>query len=120
MKITQKLVAMWRNLIAIWRNLTAKPPIVISSEIINSDITIEEAIARERLRQARQSFNFALTTSKISFYVGLIGAGLALSNIVPQAVVISAIGMVSSVRYSELAENANDRLDRIRDESCGG
>ena len=82
----------------------------------NSNSNIEWSIAQERLRQARYSFNFALITTAVSFCISLVGAGLLLSGKVPLGAITSAIGMVSSVRYFELAKDANDRLDKILDE----
>lgn len=82
----------------------------------SSNSTIEWIIAQERLRQARHSFNLALTTTAVSFCISLIGAGLLISDKVPSGAIISAIGLVSSVRYFEFAKDANDRLDRILDE----
>ncbi len=75
--------------------------------------TIELWIAQERLRQARYSFNLALVATTASFLVSLTGAGLLLSNKIPEGSVIAAGGLVSSVRSIQLAKDANDRLDKI-------
>jgi CHASE2 domain-containing sensor protein len=83
----------------------------------NSNSSIEWMIAQERLRQARYSFNLALTTTAVSFCISLVGAGLLMSDKVPSGAITSAIGLVSSVRYFEFAKDANDRLDKILDES---
>ncbi len=40
-----------------------------------------------------------------------------MSDKVPSGAITSAMGLVSSVRYFEFAEEANDRLDKILDES---
>ena len=82
----------------------------------NSNSTIEWIITQERLRQARQSFNLALTTTAVSFCISLVGAGLLMSDKVPSGAIISVMGLVSSVRYFEFAKDANDRLDKILDE----
>ncbi|MGL6342813.1 MAG: TRADD-N-associated membrane domain-containing protein [Waterburya sp.] len=78
---------------------------------------IEWIIAHERLRQARYSFNLALTTTAVSFLISLIGAGLLISDKVPSGAITSALGLISSVRYFEFAKDANDRLDKIFIES---
>jgi CHASE2 domain-containing sensor protein len=83
----------------------------------NSNSTIEWIIAQERLRQARHSFNLALTTTAVSFCISLVGAGLLMLDKVPSGAITSAMGLVSSVRYFEFAKDANDRLDKILDES---
>ncbi len=73
-------------------------------------------IAQERLRQARYSFNLALTTTALSFCISLVGAGLLLSGKVPSGAITSAMGLVSSVQYFCFSQDANDRLDKILDE----
>lgn len=74
---------------------------------------IELSIAQERLRQARYSFNLAIIATAVSFFIGLVGAGILLINKAPQGSVIAAIGLVSGVRCTKFANDANDRLDRI-------
>ena len=90
--------------------------LMTNQSVSNSNLTIEWFIAQERLRQARQSFNLALTTTAVSFCISLVGAGLLLSGKVSSGAITSAIGLVSSVRYFEFAKDANDRLDKILDE----
>ena len=46
----------------------------------NSNSSTESIILHERLRQARLSFNLALTATTTSFFVGLVGAELLLSG----------------------------------------
>ena len=75
--------------------------------------SIELRIAKERLRQARYSFNLAIVATATSFFISLVGAGILLSNNVPQGTVITAVGLVSGVRCTKLANDANDRLDKI-------
>lgn len=70
------------------------------------------AIAKERRRQACFSFNLALIATAISACVSLAGAGLLLSGKAPEGVVAAAGGLASSVRCIQLANNANDRLDK--------
>ncbi len=74
---------------------------------------IKCSIAQERLRQARYSFNMSIIATTISFGISLVGAGLLLSNKVPQGTATAAGGMVSSALCVQLAKDANDRLDKI-------
>ncbi len=83
----------------------------------NPNPSIEWCIAQERLRQAGISFNLALTATAISFFISLIGGGLLLSGKVPSGTVTSALGLVSSAGCLKFAKDANDRLDKILDES---
>lgn len=75
--------------------------------------TIELSIANERLRQARYSFNMALSATTASFLISLIGAGLLLSNKISEGTVIAAVGLVSSVQCIQFAKDTNRRLDKI-------
>ena len=79
----------------------------------NSQSKIELSIAQERLRQAGYSFNLALIATTVSFFVG---AGLILSNKIPEGTVAAAGGLASSVRCIQLAKDANDRLDKFLEE----
>ncbi|MHC5770267.1 MAG: TRADD-N-associated membrane domain-containing protein [Nostoc sp.] len=74
---------------------------------------IELSIAQERLRQARYSFNIALTATALSACIGLVGAGLLLLGKVTEGTVTAAGGMAASVRCVQLAKDTNDRLDKI-------
>ena len=75
---------------------------------------IEWSITQERLRQARLSFNLALTATGMCFFISLIGgARLLLSDKVSSGTITSAVGLVSSMRCLKLAKDANDRLDKI-------
>ena len=85
--------------------------------ILNSNLSIEWSIAQERLRQARLSFNLALTATAISFSISLMGGGLLLSGKVPSGTVTTAVGLVSSAGCLKFGNDANDRLDKILDES---
>lgn len=79
----------------------------------NSHSIIELSIAQERLRQARYSFNVALTATALSAFIGLVGAGLLLLGKVTEGTVTAAGGMAASVRCVQLAKDTNDRLDKI-------
>jgi hypothetical protein len=74
---------------------------------------IELRIATERLRQARYSFNIALSATTASFFISLVGAGLLLSNKISEGAVTATGGLLSSVQCIQLAKDANRRLDKI-------
>lgn len=77
---------------------------------------IELVIVKERLRQARYSFNLALITTGVSAFVGLVGAGLLLSGKLPEGAVTAVGGLASSACCIRFAKDANDRLDKILNE----
>lgn len=81
----------------------------------NSHHLIELSIAQERLRQARYSFNLALSATAVSFFISFVGALLLLSGKVPEGTITSAGGLVSSVQCLKFAKEFNDRLDKILD-----
>ncbi len=74
---------------------------------------VELSIAAERLRQARYSFNIALSATTASFFISLVGAGLLLSNKISEGAVTATGGLLSSVQCIQLAKDANRRLDKI-------
>lgn len=82
----------------------------------DSNLSLEWIIAQERLRQARLSFNLALTATAVSFFISLVGGGLLLSSKISSGTITSALGLVSSAGCLKFAQDANDRLDDI-DES---
>ena len=84
--------------------------------IPNSQQNLELIITQERIRQARYSFNLALIATAVSACIGLVGAGVILSNKVPEGTVTAAGGLASSVRCIQLAKDANDRLDKVLEE----
>jgi hypothetical protein len=73
-------------------------------------------IVDERLRQARRSFDFALIATSLSFAISLIGAGYLINNKASEGAVTTAVGLVTSVRYMQIAKDANNRLDKIVDD----
>jgi hypothetical protein len=73
-------------------------------------------IMKERLRQARISFNLAMTATGISFGVSLAGAGLLLTNKLPAGAITTVGGLASSAHCIRLAKDANDRLDHLLEE----
>jgi hypothetical protein len=80
---------------------------------------MELSIAQERLRQARQSFNLALTMTVISFFVSLVGGILLISGKVSEGAITSASGLASSIQFLKFANETNDRLDKILSSSSG-
>lgn len=85
-------------------------------QVPNSNSSTESIILHERLRQARLSFNLALTATATSFLIGLAGAGLFLSGKVPSGTITSAAGLVTSVRCLKFAKEVNDHLDNLLEE----
>ena len=77
---------------------------------------IEISIAQERLRQARHSFNAALVATALSTCIGLVGAGLLLLGKVSEGTVTALGCAVSCAGCIRLAQDANDRLDKIAQE----
>lgn len=75
--------------------------------------SVETAIVRERLRQARYSFNLALVATALSACVGLVGAGFLLHGKLSEGTVTAAGGLASGACCLRLAKDANDRLDRM-------
>ncbi len=81
---------------------------------------IEISITRERLRQARCSFNVALTATSVLACIGFIGAGLLLLGKVSEGSITALGGAVSCAGCLRLAKDANDRLDKIAQEIIDG
>lgn len=73
-------------------------------------------IGQERLRQARYSFNLALSSSVAFATISCLGATLLLFGKVPEGTVVASSGMLSSVGCIRLAKDANDRLDKMMNE----
>ncbi|MBD2472371.1 TRADD-N-associated membrane domain-containing protein [Nostoc sp. FACHB-145] len=88
--------------------------IVISQPEPNSNpyLVVKLTIVQERLRQARYSFNLALTATGVSVCISLIGAGLLISNQASEGAVTAACGLAASVRSIQMAKDANNRLDQ--------
>ncbi len=78
-----------------------------------SEPNLNQEITKERLRQARQSFTLALVATAMSTLIGLVGAGLLLTEKANEGAVTAVSGMVASARCVQLAKDANDRLDKI-------
>jgi hypothetical protein len=74
---------------------------------------IESSIAKERLRQARYSFNLALVTTAVCAAISFAGVGLVLADKASEGTITATGGLVSTVRCLRLAKDANDRLDKV-------
>lgn len=81
-----------------------------------SDNEIETSITKERLRQARYSFNVALSATALSACISVVGAALLLSGKVPEGTVTASSGAVTVAGCIVLAKDANDRLDKLAKE----
>jgi hypothetical protein len=77
---------------------------------------IELAIVRERLRQARYSFNTALISSTAFAAISLLGTAIVILKVEPAGAVVASTGMAGSIGCMRLAKDANDRLDKVMDE----
>lgn len=84
-----------------------------SDSCINTCSSMELSITQERLRQARWSFNVALSMTVACAVISLIGVVLLLSGNATEGTVAAAVGFASSVRCLQLAKDSNDRLDKI-------
>ncbi|EGJ29251.1 MULTISPECIES: hypothetical protein [Moorena] len=77
----------------------------------NKESDPETTYFNERIRQAKLAFNLLVGATIISGIVGLIGAGLLMSNKLSDGIVTTSVGLASSMRFVKLAKDANDRLD---------
>ena len=81
--------------------------------------TMEQLVITERLRQARLSFNIALTLTIISAIISVAGAGLLLSGKTSEGTATTAGGLASqivSVGLLKMTKDTNERLDKIATE----
>lgn len=70
-------------------------------------------ILRERVRQARKSFDLAYAMTAFSAAIGLTGAVLMFSGQVPAGIVTTFGGGGLFAGSLRLAKDANDRLDKL-------
>ncbi|WP_071192664.1 hypothetical protein [Trichormus sp. NMC-1] len=82
------------------------------SKLNKPDLSVRSAIVQERLRQARYSFNLALSVAALSCGITFVGAGLLLANKAPEGAFTAVAGLVGSIGYIQIAKDANDRLDK--------
>ncbi len=71
------------------------------------------SVLKERVRQARWSFNLACAASAI---VGMVGITLLVSGRVPDGAFTTTGGGSLSVIFFKLSKDANDRLDKMIDD----
>ncbi|WP_293141842.1 hypothetical protein [Okeania sp. SIO3I5] len=80
---------------------------------------MEELVIKERLRQAKLSFNIALSLTIISAIISVTGVGLLLSGKTSQGTATTAGGLASqivSVSLLKMTKDTNERLDKIATE----
>ncbi|MEU4323319.1 hypothetical protein AB0F85_32030 [Nocardia fluminea] len=88
----------------------------ISIQIIKSAEDVANNIRSERIRQAKFSFNAALTLAAIGVLLVFIGCGFFLAGIVTAGVLASSASAVTEIVSAllfALNKQANDRLDRV-------
>lgn len=81
--------------------------------------TMEQLVIKERLRQAKSSFNIALTLTIISAIISVTGVGLLLSEKTPEGTATTAGGLASkivSISLLKMTKDTNERLDKIATE----
>jgi hypothetical protein len=72
-----------------------------------------DKIVEERIRYARKSSNLALIATGLSAAISLFGAGAFMAGKVPQGAITTVGGLASSLHCIRLANDANDRLDKL-------
>jgi hypothetical protein len=75
--------------------------------------SIEQAIYRERLRQARYTFNTALVSSATFAVISTAGSIMLMLGMASQGALMASTGMVGTMECMRLAKDANDRLDTL-------
>ena len=97
----------------------------LSTFLCSTHATLEQLeqlnldIARESLRQAKQTFNLARQSFQISLVmtassglIGLAGIGLLLDGQSSEGTVTTTGGLASSVCFLQLSKDARDRLEK--------
>ncbi|NEO74649.1 hypothetical protein [Moorena sp. SIO3H5] len=77
----------------------------------NKESDPKTSYLKERIRQAKLSFNLLIGATVISAMVGLAEAGLLMSNKLSKGAVTTGLGLASNIAFVKLAKDANDRLD---------
>jgi hypothetical protein len=86
----------------------------IKQQLIELDTdNSSEFMAKQRLLQARSSFNAARSAVVLSTCITIVGVGLLLSGKVAAAAVVTSSSILASISFFKLAKDGNDRLDRI-------
>ncbi|MGB3508561.1 MAG: hypothetical protein WBA93_04850 [Microcoleaceae cyanobacterium] len=81
--------------------------------------TMEQLVIKERLRQAKLSFNIALGLTIISAIISVAGVALLLSGKTSEGAATTAGGLsakVVSVGLLKMTKDTNERLDKIATE----
>ncbi len=81
--------------------------------------TTEQMVIKERLRQARLSFNIVLGLTIISAIISVIGIGFLLSGKTSEGTATTAGGLASkivSISLLKITKDSNERLDKIATE----
>lgn len=74
---------------------------------------IEQKIAQERLRQARNASNIAHSSAVIAIGVSFLGWFWVFTGKAPEGALATTGGTASSVLCCRIAKDANDRLDGL-------
>jgi hypothetical protein len=82
----------------------------------NYEVTTKLNVRRERLRQAKWSFNIALVMSAMCGIFSLFGIGLSFSGNLPDGSTTVFEILLSSAPWLRLAKDANDQLDQLKAE----
>ncbi|NEQ35803.1 MAG: hypothetical protein F6K40_05695 [Okeania sp. SIO3I5] len=80
---------------------------------------MEQLVIKERLRQAKLSFNIALSLTIISAIISVTGVGLLLSGKTSSGKSITTGGLagkIVSVGLLKMTKDTNERLDKIATE----
>jgi len=88
----------------------------ISKQIVTSAEEIAENIRTERIRQARASFNAALSLAILGLLLVFGGVALVLSDVVTAGILASIASAVTesvALLLFRLNKQANDRLDKV-------
>ena len=80
---------------------------------------MERDVIKERLRQAKFSFNMTLGLTIVSASISIVGIGMLFSGKIPEGAVAIGSGLTSnivSVGLLKFTKETNDRLDRLAKE----
>lgn len=77
----------------------------------------EHIFLKERIRQAKLSFDALLLATVLTGAVSFAGIYFLLSGQVSKGSLTSIGGFISNVAFVKLAKDANDRLDRVMKEA---
>lgn len=65
------------------------------------------------MRQAHLSFNFALIATALYLTISFLGASYLINNQTSEGAVATAVGLIASLRYMQIAKDATNRLDKM-------